>query len=498
MDYLLTALQALDDSDQRELTRFIALKKNKSDRKDLSLLEDLLKGKKEKDLSKQETDAQNQNRKRIWHSLADFIAWKEMQDDTSPIAKMMSYVSLARYLFTLRLHKPGWKFLNKAEDLAQISERYDILKSIFMLKLENSQYDFAEDIQETIRKIEINNKLLDIDERILIATNVIRNKLNEMKELPRKISFNKIIEETLDNFDLSFTSFKSARQIHDLLVIIRSTYLVVNNLHNFESFAASQYDRIVKNNGFDVFNHYYKLEILYMIAHANFRNRNFERANLYLEELNRNIELFNHDHSSRYFPKYIAMKTNLLSFEGKNEEAIKLCESTLNDKKLKISLKDSYSVNLNLIVFNFNAKRFRQANKLFLFSPHTDDFLVKRLGVEWVMRKNLIFAIVQYEVGHEEICLSTIRKMERKYAGVLRMHGYERAKNYLILLKQFVNDPHQFSKSKFYEDAQKQLFAKSFDMEEYKMIAFYSWLKSKAEKLDYYETMRELIKMNSN
>ena len=46
MDYLLTALQALDDSDQRELTRFIALKKNKSDRKDLSLLEDLLKGKK--------------------------------------------------------------------------------------------------------------------------------------------------------------------------------------------------------------------------------------------------------------------------------------------------------------------------------------------------------------------------------------------------------------------------------------------------------------------
>jgi hypothetical protein len=192
------------------------------------------------------------------------------------------------------------------------------------------------------------------------------------------------------------------------------------------------------------------------------------------------------------------MKTNLLSFEGKNEEAIKLCESTLNDKKLKISLKDSYSVNLNLIVFNFNAKRFRQANKLFLFSPHTDDFLVKRLGVEWVMRKNLIFAIVQYEVGHEDICLSTIRKMERKYAGVLRMHGYERAKNYLILLKQFVNNPHQFSKSKFYEDAQKQLFAKSFDMEEYKMIAFYSWLKSKAEKTDYYETMKELIRVNSN
>jgi hypothetical protein len=35
-------------------------------------------------------------------------------------------------------------------------------------------------------------------------------------------------------------------------------------------------------------------------------------------------------------------------------------------------------------------------------------------------------------------------------------------------------------------------------MEEYKMIAFYSWLKSKAEKTDYYETMKELIRVNSN
>lgn len=497
MDYLSTALQALEEPDQREFTRFITLKKNKSDRKDLQLIEELLKGNKEKALTKRETDAQNQNRKRIWQSLADFITWKEMQDDSSPIARMMSYVSLARYLFNLRLHKPGWKFLNKAEELAQLSERYDILKSIYMLKLENSQYDFAEDIQVTIKKMETNNRLLDIDERILIATNVIRNKLNEMKELPRKISFNSIIEDTLDKFHLSYSSFKSARQIHDLLVIIRSTYLVVNNLHNFESFASSQYDRIVKNNGFDVFNHYYKLEILYMLAHANFRNRNFERANLFLQELKENIELFNQDHASRYFPKYIAMKTNLLSFEGKNEEAIRLCESTVSNKKLKISLKDAYSINLNMIVFYFNLKKYKQANKLFLFSPHTDDFLVKRLGVEWVMRKNLIYAIVQYELGHEDICLATIRKMERKYTDVLRMHGYERAKNYLTMLKQFVNDPHQFSKSKFYEDVQKQLFARTFDMEEYKMIAFYSWLKSKAEKTDYFETMKELIRLNS-
>lgn len=497
MDYLITALQALDERDQRELIRFVSLKKNKTDRKDVLLLEELLSGKKIKTDDKKESDRQNQNRKRIWTSLADFIAWKEMQEDSSPIAKMMSYVSLSRYLFGLRLHKPGWKFLSKAEELAKHSERYDILKSIYLLKLENSQYEFAENINTTIKKIEVNNKLLDNDERILMAMNVIRYKLDEMKELPRKISFSNIIEETLGKFDLTYSSFNSARQIHDLLVIIRSTHLVINNLHNFESFAAAQYERIVKKKGFDDFNHYYKLEILYMLAHANFKNRDFARADLFLDELNENINLYNDDYYSRYYPKYIAMKSNLLSFAGKNEEAIALCEKILTDKKIKMSVKDSYNINLNLIVFYFYAKKFKQSNRLFLFTPHTDDYLQKKMGVEWLMRKNLIFGIVQYELGHEEICLATIKKIERKHASVLRMYGYERAKNYLNLLKEFVMDPHQFSKNKFYQDAEKQLFTRPFDMEEYKMIAFYGWLKAKAEKTDYYGVMKELIRLNS-
>jgi len=497
MDHLVQAIQGLHESDKRELMRFMSLKKNKSDRKDVQLLQDLMDGKKERASTKKESDRQNQNRKRIWNSLGDFIAWKEMQDDSSPIAKMMSNVSLARYLFSVRLHKPGWKFLQKAEELAKHSERFDILKSIYMLKLENSQYEFAEDVKVTIKKIEENNKLLDIDERILIATNLIRYRLNEIKELPRKMSFSNIIEETLNKFDLSYSSFRSARQIHDLLVIIRSTYLVINNLQNFESFASQQYERVLKNNGFDIYNHYYKLEILYMIAHANFRNRDFKKADYYLDELHRNINHFNSDYFSRYYPKYIAMKSNLLSFVGKNEEAIRLCNDILNDKNVKLSIKDSYNINLNLIVFYFYAKKFKQANRLFLFSPHTDDFLLKRMGVEWVMRKNLIYGIVQYELGHEEICLSVIRKIERKHADVLKMYGYERAKNYLNLLKEFMNSPHEFEKNKFYVDAEKQLFTQAFDMEEYKMIAFYGWLKSKAEKKDYYEVMKELIRINS-
>lgn len=496
MDYLLIALQGLDESDKHELSRFISLKKNKSDRKDLDLLTKILRNKQEKPNDKKETDRQNQNRKRIWNSLADFIAWKEMQDHTSPVAKMMSNVSLSRYLFSLRLHKPGWKFLQKAEELAALSERYDILKSIYLLRLENSMYEYAEDISVTIKKIESNNKLLQTDENILIATNVIRNRLNEMKEMPEKISFSNIIEETLTQFDLSFSSFRSARQIHDLLVIIRSTHLVANNLHNFEIFASAQYERIMINNGFDVFNHYYKLEILYMLAHANFRNRNFLRTMDFLEELNLNINLFNNDFYSRYFPKYIAMKSNLLALQGENKTSIELCENILKNKKLKLSIKDAYNINLNLAVFYFNEKKYKQANRLFLFTPHSDDFLQKRMGAEWVMRKNLINAIIQYDLGHEEICLSIIHKMEKKYADVLRMHQYERPKNYLHLIKQFVKDPYSFSKNKFYTDAEKHLFTQDFDLEEYKMIGFYSWLKSKAEKTDYYKTLLELINKN--
>lgn len=497
MDHLVTALQGLDDADQRELMRFISLKKAKSERKDVELIQQLISGKKNKADTKQESDRINQNRKRIWNTLGDFISWKEMQEETSPIAKMMSYVSLSRYLFSLRLQKPGWKFLSKAEELASQSERYDILKSIYLLKLENSQYEFAENIKITIQKIETNNRLLDVDERILMASNMIRYNLDKLMELPSEESFSDIVEDVLTKFKLTYSSFRSARQIHDLLSIIRSSFLVEKNLHNFESFASEQYERLMAENSFDVFNHYYKLEILYMIAHANFRNRNYRRCLFYLEELNTNITLFNGDYYSRFYPKYIAMKCNLQSLMGSNDDAIILCEEILKSKKLKLSVKDSYNISLSLAVFYFNAKKYKLANRMFLNAQHTDDFLQKRLGLDWVIRKNIIFSIVQYESGNEDNCLLIIKKLQKKYAEVFRTSDYYRVRNYLQLVVQFVKDPSLFTKNYFSSEADKHFIRNTLDQEEYKMIAFFTWLKSKAEKTDYYETLVDLIKTNS-
>lgn len=496
MDDLKLAFRSFSELEKNEFERFLQLRKSKDNRKDTELFLSLVKDEAISKESKQETDRVNQNRVRLWTSLAEFTVLKEMQDETMPVARLVSYVSLARYLFKHRLQKSGWKYLNKAEKLAEDSQHFFILKSIYLLKLENSHYDFAEDISELLKKIKENNKRLEKNEKLLVASNYIKHFLNQDKLKPGKNSLKERVENSLKKFNISINDFESPSQVHSFLGILRNSHLVNQELKHFQILIIEQYNRLNKSQLFDQYTHYYKLDILYMIAHACFRNRDFNNTKNYLEELNANILKYNDEYYTRYYPKYIAMLSNIYSLLGDNEKAIEITELILKNKKLKISMKDSYNLNLNLVVFNFYKRKFKIANRFFLFVPHSDETLVKKLGVEWVMRKNLIHAILQYELGNDDVCLSIIKKMEKKYSDTLRMDNYQRVRSYLSFLKKYIQSPTEFNKIDFYKDAEHTLYTKAFDVEEYKTMAFYGWLKSKAEKKDFYLTMKELIQQN--
>lgn len=493
MDDLQIALRALPVAEKKEFERYLQLRRNKEDRKDIDLYEKLINEEEVDKKSKKESDRINQNRMRLWNSLAEYTVINEMHDESTPVAKLVSYVSLSRYLFKNRLQKSGWKFLSKAEKLAEDSQHYFILKSIYLLKLENSHYGFADDIAELLKKIKENNKRLEKNEKLLVASNYVKHYLNHDKTKPGKFSLKDKVDGALKKFKLNISDFESPSQVHSFLTIIRNSYLVTQELNHFQGLIIEQYHRLMKTKKFDSYTHYYKLDILYMIAHACFRNRDFIQAKRYLEELNDNLMRHSNEYFTRYYPKYLAMLSNILSLTGENDKAIELTEKILKDKKLKMSLKDNYNLNLNLVVFNFYKRKFKVANRFFLFVPHSDETLIKKLGAEWVMRKNLIHAILQYELGNEDVCLSIISKMEKRFNETLQSDNYKRVREYLSFLKKYIHNPTVFNKIDFYQDAEHTLYTKEFDAEEYKTMAFYGWLKSKAEKKDFYEVMLGMI-----
>lgn len=59
-----------------------------------------------------------------------------MEEDTTASAPIMGMLALAGYLFEVRLDKLAWSYLRKAEKLAQSSEQYDLLNTIYNQQIE--------------------------------------------------------------------------------------------------------------------------------------------------------------------------------------------------------------------------------------------------------------------------------------------------------------------------------------------------------------------------
>src|SRR5690606_26624583 len=101
--------------------------------------------------------------------LSDFILLKRMAEDTTASAPIMGLLALARYLFEVRLEKQAWHYLRKAEKLAQGSEQYDLLNTIYNLQIEKADNEFADDLDQIIAKRNQNKLAADEDERANIA-----------------------------------------------------------------------------------------------------------------------------------------------------------------------------------------------------------------------------------------------------------------------------------------------------------------------------------------
>ena len=114
------------------------------------------------------------------------------------------------------------------------------------------------------------------------------------------------------------------------------------------------------------------------------------------------------------------------------------------------------------------------------------------MGKEWVIRKNMIELLVQYELGNDDIALNRITSLIKWSKNVMDKNEMQDAKWYLTLFKRHIQDPTSVS----IEDLERYLklntAADSFD-DEIKKLSFYCWLESKISGKNFYETLMYYI-----
>lgn len=501
MDNLKETIATLSPEDVREFRLFINRQKKKKGRKDLELFHLLLEKRamKPREIIREFYREENRNayhsiRKRLFRHLTEFILLKQKNKDTSASSSVMGMISLSRYLFDKKLYRPAWIYLEKAEEIAIANEQFDLLNSIYNLQIERYSPEFGGNLKNLIRKRNENKKSLDEDERAIIAKSIIQNELNPVILEGKELNFDRIISRVLKECELTEVVAKRPKLLFNIITIVRSAILANKDYFSFEPYIIGLVREAEKNFGFTKSSHYYKLKLLYMIAHVLYRNRKFDESEKYLEKLYHEMEQFNRSHFDIFFPKYLLLLAVIKSYQGKNKEAISIQEKAIKSD-MKFSFRDELNIFLNQSVYHFNSAEYKKANEIFLKFDHSDHWYGKKLGKEWVLRKNLMEVFLQYEMGNDDIAMNRIRSMERFFESFFENPAYKRVKIFLGLVKDFLGNPASVSSPEFEKKIMDSKIFLPDEHEDIRAIAFFCWLKSKMVKQPYYKVLVERVNM---
>lgn len=504
MDKLKTIIQLLTKEETKEFRTFINRQKQKKNRLDLVLFDLLVEDKEYKPEgilkhlygNKPNKQAYHALRKRLTRHLLDFIVLKRMDEDTTTSSSVMGMLSLSRYLFDKRSWKLAWHYLKKAEKLAESSELFPLLNNIFLVQMENQHPEFGDDLDLIISRWENNKKRLAEEENAVVALSLIRKMLatQRIEGINQDLETN--IPAILGQYNLSDAIFNRPKLLQAILSITRSAYLGRKDFKHFGPYAEKFYRILRQKKVFTKANREYQLNLLYMICHAHYRVLNYRLAQTYLQEFLEVIEESKTIGYSVFYPKYVAILSAIWFTTGENEKAIEVTRSLLGEenKKKYLSTKDFFNHSLNLSVYYFAAKKYEESLDIFIHFGHSDKWIEKKMGKEWMFRKSLIELINYVELEYIDLTENRIRSIERQFKGLFEQEmAYKRGKMFIKFIKKYTKEPNWFNPENFEKEIIPNLQVVSGRREDIQMMGFYSWLKGKSFAKAWYPTFLEVI-----
>ncbi|MEZ4825702.1 MAG: hypothetical protein R3C61_05315 [Bacteroidia bacterium] len=502
MDKLKIILSTFSPEDHKELTLFIQRQKKKKNRKDLDLLNLLRKPgtfTPEEMVHRLYPGSENQVayhalRKRLMRHLNEFIMLKQMGEDPTTASSVMGMISMSRYLFEKRVDKSGWEILRKAEKLAAENEHYDLLNTIYNLQIEMVGDEAADDLDEIMEKRRVNKVLAEEEEKAAIANSLIKRKLSEMRMKGLLPDFEAAITEVLEKYHLSEALNSRPRLFLKLMSIARSMVIARQDYFNFEPMIISRFEEMEAKGLFSDPNLACKLELLYMIAHVLYRNKKFDESLRWLEEMEKTMEANPRSYQPQFYPRFAMLKAVNFTFTYRVQEAIALLENMLETPALRLNPQDILNLRLNLGYYAFLAGDKTRAIQSSIEISHSDKWLEKKMGKEWVLKKNLSEMILQYELGNYDLAQGKIRTIERNFQELLAQPAYAKVETYLSFIRRMVASPGAETVPAFYEEVKDSFLFLPVAMENIHEMGFYGWLKAKMTTRNFYEILMELVR----
>jgi hypothetical protein len=499
LDHLKEIIQNFSREEAQEFTTFINRLKYKKGRKDLALFNLLYESKKRPDeyFHKLYPDgnrtAYHALRKKLHKHLVDFIYFKQLNEDYTEETQVAGLISLSRYLMDRKCYQQAMKYLLQAEEVASQNEQFALANTIVNLQLDLPLITLKIDAFEILQRKKQYQRLAREDDNANTAYNLIRYRLELAKRQVDPVDFRSISDEIIQQFQLSDVMVNRPSVLYKFMSILRSIVVAEKAYFSFEPILIKHYNNLEEKQDFAKQDMFYKASLLYMLTHTLFRNKKMEEAIVFLEELDICLKNLNKTQNVQLLPKSSLLWCAVLFFSNRIEEAIQRIDD-LWKKELKLESMHQLDVILNESIYRFFNQDFKGANKALLKIGHSDNWCAKVAGVEWVLKRNMIELLIQFELGHIDIASNRLRAIFKKEKLYRKHPRFERAMTYLQLVQEVIDNPGVEIQTTFHDRVENAFHWIPIEEEDLHASVFYAWLKARMLQQTPYAVLLELIK----
>jgi len=489
-------IDTLNFEEQQKFVMYLHQKNKRTDTKNIQLFKLLAKSKGDskticKQLYKTEkTNAYHALRKRLFQSLIDFTANKNLEDENSIDMQIIKYILASRTYLMQKNYAIAYKILDKAEGLAEEHLLFPILNEIYHTKIQYAPNYPKADLEKLILKQNENQKKHQLEDQLNLVYAKLKTLLNSINYEGKVIDFETELNQILKASHIKLNESLSFKSLYQILAIANISALVTTKYFQIESFVMKSYD-ILKSKKETEKQLYYQIQIVYIIANTLFRNKKFKASLEYLYEMNELMQFKKGAYQKEFILKKTLLKALNLNYMGQQDKAIHHIEAIL-DKKNN-DLEALLDLHLSLLMFYFQKDDFNKAKSIISKFYHTDQWYTEKAGIDWVIKKNVAELLLYIELQDDNLFYSRLKSFKRSYTTYLKKIGQERILKFLGFAEQYYKKPKNVFTDEFKNKIELAFLWTKAEEEDIFVISFYAWLKNKIEDNKLYNTTLRLI-----
>ncbi len=429
-------------------------------------------------------------RQRLQQKVFEFTSVCELEDDNTRSAAIRNMENIAGRLLRY----------NKSEDAAEIfskagveAKKYRHLGLLDQVLFRQAKYSQKLNLNAplSISEWRLNGVALEKKREVEILRVTLKNEVSESMDTGDPKEADAMIDRIFSAIEITPEQLKDPHFVLDLTAMSRDAFLSEKKYKLIEPYVYRMYTRLKETGAFDKTTIACEIEFVLMIAHALYRNLKFLESGDRLKYID-SMSTKDTSDALAHLPKIIAMRAGICFYSGKLDESIAQLEAALQDKAVLADEEEYYNVKVNLSVNYFAAKRYREANAMMISLPR-DKELRALMGKEWLMKKDMIYMLIQYHLGNDDIALTFLNRSVETFAELFDKPIYKLSGKFLELIDKIFKDRNVLKDADFIREVNEARKSWPKDQQDLHAITFYCWLKALLVGKDYYDVLLEKV-----